>query len=247
MKMSRRAWHAMAASLLLVGTAWGQQLESTPRPAGEAPPQSYLGKTVVDFRQLLAGPPAVDSILDQADRRAIDEFQRVDEPRWHVAEADDRLVYPRFEDAFGRRIDRQNTPALVALLNRAIRDVSATTFAAKGQFSRPRPFQRMQLERVCDEAAPPKAEAHPTSGSSYPSGHSAYGWAVAMILARVARDRAPALMTRAAEYAESRLVCGVHFPSDIYAGQTVAAAVVSRLDASPEFRSDLDRARAEIK
>ncbi len=68
-----------------------------------------------------------------------------------------------------------------------------------------------------------------------------------MILVRVVPDRAPALMARAAEYAESRLVCGVHFPSDIYAGQTVAAAVVSRLDASPEFRSDLDRARAEIK
>lgn len=247
MKVCRRAWHAIAASLLLVGTAWGQQLESTPRPVNEVGPQPYLDKSVVDFHQLLAGPPAVDSILDRADRRAIDEFQSVDESRWHLAEADDRLVYSRFEDAFGRHIDRQKSPALVALLNRAIRDVSATTFAAKGQFSRPRPFQRMQLRRVCDEPSPPKPEPHPISGSSYPSGHSAYGWAVAMILARVAPDRAPALMARAAEYAESRLICGVHFPSDVYAGQAVAAAVVSRLDASAEFQADLDRARAELK
>ncbi len=68
-----------------------------------------------------------------------------------------------------------------------------------------------------------------------------------MILARVAPDRAAALMARAAEYAESRLICGVHFPSDVYAGQAVAAAVVSRLDASAEFQSDLDRVRAELK
>ncbi|MEJ1962159.1 MAG: hypothetical protein WDO56_11695 [Gammaproteobacteria bacterium] len=101
----------MAASLLLVGTAWGQQLESTPRPAGEVRPQPYLDKSIVDFHQLLAGPPAMDSILDQADRRAIDEFQGVDESRWHLAEADDRLVYSRFEDAFGRHIDRQKAPA----------------------------------------------------------------------------------------------------------------------------------------
>jgi hypothetical protein len=36
-----------------------------------------------------------------------------------------------------------------------------------------------------------------------------------MILARVAPDRTPPLMARAAEYAESRLICGVHFPSDV--------------------------------
>jgi acid phosphatase (class A) len=41
------------------------------------------------------------------------------------------------------------------------------------------------------------------------------------------------------------VICGVHFPSDVQAGQVLAAAVVARLDASADFQADLARARAE--
>jgi acid phosphatase (class A) len=53
------------------------------------------------------------------------------------------------------------------------------------------------------------------------------------------------LFARALLYQESRLVCGMHFPSDIEAGHEVAIAVVSHLDASREFQSDLAKARKE--
>ena len=82
-------------------------------------------------------------------------------------------------------------------------------------------------------------------GSSYPSGHSTRGWTVAMVLARVAPDRAELVLKRAEDYMESRLICGMHFPSDVEAGHDVAIAVVSHLDAAPEFQADLDRARKE--
>ncbi|HEY0341764.1 MAG TPA: phosphatase PAP2 family protein, partial [Steroidobacteraceae bacterium] len=142
--------------------------------------------------------------------------------------------------------DRDGSPTLVRMLNRAIRDVSATTFAAKDHFQRPRPYQRLQLQHWCDKEPPPKVESNPTKGSSYPSGHSAYGWATAMILARVEPDRTTPLMARASEYAQSRLICGMHFESDVAAGQTIAAAVIAHLDGSPEFQADLQRARAEL-
>jgi acid phosphatase (class A) len=170
----------------------------------------------------------------------------VSDDRFRSAELDDELLYPRFEIAFGQSLDRKTSPSLIRLLNRALRDVSRTTFEAKDHFHRPRPFQRFQLQHLCGGEQPPKPEPHPTSGSSYPSGHSAYGWAVAMILARIAPDRAEELLARAAEYAESRVVCGVHFPSDVAAGQVAAAAVVSRLDTSASFLADLARARAEV-
>jgi acid phosphatase (class A) len=67
-----------------------------------------------------------------------------------------------------------------------------------------------------------------------------------MVLARVDPSRTAALMSRAAEYAESRLVCGVHYPSDIEAGHAVAAAVVAELDGNANFRADLERAREEL-
>jgi acid phosphatase (class A) len=205
----------------------------------------YLAGQEVDFHAFLSGPPPVDSLWDRADQGLVEAFQAVDDGRWQMADLDANALYPRFAEAFGTQIDKKTSPALVNLLDRAIDDVESTASAAKDHFHRPRPFQRLQLQRVCEKSSPPKPESHPTHGTSYPSGHSTRGWTVAMILARVAPDRGEALMARAQEYEESRLVCGVHFPSDVEAGHEVAVAVVAHLDASSEFQADLNKARQE--
>jgi len=188
----------------------------------------------------------VGSIEDDADRHSVEAWQKASAERRQLATLDEQLVFPRFEDAFGHAIDRKSSPALIKLLNRAMRDVGATAFPAKDHYQRPRPFQRIQLQHACGNEPPPKPEANPTRGTSYPSGHSSAGWAVAMILARVAPERAEAIMARGTDYADSRVICGRHFPSDVEAGHTVAAAVIARLDASPEFQKDLAEARAEL-
>jgi acid phosphatase (class A) len=241
-----RPWIFATALTLLAVTAVGQQFERESPPAGEAKPQPYLISNKVDFHSILAPPPAAGSLRDREDEQTAERWQSVTRQRWHSAELDSDFVYPRFDEAFGRPIDRKTSPVLITLLNRALRDVSYTTFAAKEHFQRPRPYQRVQLKHVCGEVAAPKPETHPMGGSSYPSGHSAYGWAVAMILARVAPDRAELLLARATEYAESRVICGVHFPSDVDAGYAIAAAVLAHLDSSPDFQADLADARAEL-
>jgi acid phosphatase (class A) len=214
------------------------------------PPQAraesgYLAGQEVDFHTFLGAPPAVDSPWDRADQGLVEALQTVDDARWQMAELDANELYSRFAADFGRPIDKKTSPALVALLDRALLDVDATASAAKDYYHRPRPFQRLQLQRVCDKKAPPKPEEHPTRGTSYPSGHSTHGWTVAMILARVAPDRSEALLARATSYEESRLICGMHFLTDVEAGQAVAIAVVAHLDASKEFQADLARARRE--
>ena len=205
----------------------------------------YLSGHEVDFHGVLPGPPQVDSLWDRSDQGLVEAYQSVDDTRWQMADLDAAQLYPRFEEAFGRPIDKKTSPALVTLLDRAIEDVDATASAAKDYFHRPRPFQRIQLQRVCDKSTAPTPEAHPTQGNSYPSGHSTHGWTVAMILARVAPDRSAALFARAQMYQESRLVCDMHFPSDVEAGHEVAIAVVSHLDASNDFQTDLAKARKE--
>ena len=212
---------------------------------GYAAESGYLAGHEVDFRTFLGPPPAADSLWDRADQGLVEALQAVDDRRWQMADQDGKELYPRFAEAFGGPIDKKSSPALVKLLDRAIVDVDATADVAKDFFNRPRPFQRLQLQRVCDKAAPPKPEEHPMRGSSYPSGHSTRGWTVALILARVAPDRAEVVLKRAEDYMESRLICGMHFPSDVEAGHDVAIAVVSHLDASPEFQTDLERARKE--
>lgn len=213
--------------------------------ASLAQSSGYLAGREVDFHTILGPPPALDSRWDRADQELVQDYQKVDEARFESAKLDEEQLYSRFEKAFGRAIDRNTSPALVALLDRALLDVDATAAAAKDNFHRPRPYQRMQLQRVCNKGDAPKPEEHPLHGASYPSGHSVHGWTVAMILARIAPDRTQSLMDRAEEYEESRLICGMHFPTDVEAGQVVAAAVVSRLDTSSEFQSDLSKARKE--
>ncbi len=224
-----------------------QQIEAQQRPENEVRARPYLVKEKVDFHTLLAPPPTRGSLADNEDVEIVAKLQDVNAARRAVAEVDARFVYPRFSEAFGRPVERSTSLAMIRLLNRTLRDVAVTTFEAKSHFSRPRPYQRNQLKHVCGEETAPTPEAIPQTGSSYPSGHTSYGWATAMVLARLDPSRSEALLVRAAEYSESRLICGVHFPSDTTAGKMVAAAVVARLDANPKFQADLKAARKELQ
>jgi acid phosphatase (class A) len=244
MRFSRAIF--LAVFLLATGHLPAQQIETPPPPKGTPRPVPYLAADAVDYRVLLPSPPAVDSPRDAADRDAVELFQgRADAARWRVATDDSAYLYARFSEALGYPLERATLPLTVALLNRSLRDTSTPSFRAKEYFHRPRPFQRMRLSRVCGADTAPEPEENPTTGSSYPSGHAAYGWTVAMVLARVAPERASTLMARASEYAQSRIVCGVHFPTDIEAGRIIAVAVVDRLLASRQFQADLAAARAE--
>ncbi len=238
---------AMLAAAALVSPAHSQHFEGSTPNVSEPAVIPYLPPNAIDFRTLLASPPAQHSSADTRDQAIVLEFQSASEARFQSAMLDGAFVYPRFEAAFAGPIDRANAPALIRMLNRAMADVAEVTFQAKEHFLRPRPYQRFQLARVCGVGTAPAPEINPTIGSSYPSGHSAYGWATAMVLARVRPDLAEALLARAADFAESRVVCGVHFPSDVEAGQVIAAAVVARLDADASFQADLAAARAEVE
>jgi acid phosphatase (class A) len=81
---------------------------------------------------------------------------------------------------------------------------------------------------------------------SYPSGHSAIGWAWALVLAEVAPERADTILARGLAFGESRMVCNVHWRSDVEAGRTMAAATVARLHADPTFVADLVEAKREV-
>jgi acid phosphatase (class A) len=59
--------------------------------------------------------------------------------------------------------------------------------------------------------------------------------------------QASSLVVRAVDYGHSRVVCGLHFPSDIDAGHLVAVAVMDRLFTVPEFRRDLVCAKQEVQ
>ena len=236
---------ALAAGLLLATAAPAQQREATPPPAGEAKPVGYLAIEAVDYHGLLQPPPEQGSLTDQMDVNTSMYWQTAaGSARWKTANLDDAFVYPRFDKAFGERIDRAHNPALVTLLNRALKDVANPVFAAKAEYLRLRPYQRYQLKRVCGEAKAPAPNPADTERSSYPSGHAAYGWMTALVLAEIAPERTGPLLARGRDYGLSRVICGVHFPSDVLAGQVAAEAVFARLMRDPEFLAQLSAIQA---
>ncbi|MDR3510244.1 MAG: phosphatase PAP2 family protein [Caulobacteraceae bacterium] len=242
-----KGWFAAALVALFqgVGPVLAQQFEAPP-PAIEEHLSGYLPDGKVDYRAILPSPPKSGSILDNLDVSTVTMLQTSASPRrWSSAERDSEYLYPRFNEAFGSAIDRTRAPKLVRLLNRTEHDVAAATFSAKRDFARLRPYQRLPLRRVCGAPKPPRPDLRSTERSSYPSGHSAYGWAAALVLSRVAPEHEAQLLARAQDYELSRVICGAHFPSDVEAGRMLATEVVARLEADPGFEDDLTAAKAE--
>lgn len=231
-------WKAVAVGLL------GAAAVAAAAPALlRADDKGYLAGAVPDTLAILPPPPAAGSLRDQADRETFRQTRRLkDSPRWTIARLDnekDELL----EDqacALGVAITEKTAPLTAALIERVRRDAKAVVDPPKDHYRRKRPYL-VDKGPTCVPQAPDLA-----ASPDYPSGHSTYGWAVGLILAELAPDRAAPILVRARAYGESRLVCGVHSLSAVEAGRTNGAILVAALHGSPEFRRDLEAARAEI-
>ena len=195
---------------------------------------------------LLPPPPTAGSagfaLDEEVSRRS---FRFRDTLRWELAAADANLRFPAaaesFSCALGIPITEQNTPHLYLLLRRTLADAGFSTYTAKKQYQRKRPFV-LNREPIC---TPNELEFLVTDGS-YPSGHTAIGWAWALILSEIAPERADAILTRGRAYGESRIFCNVHWYSDVVAGRFIGAAAVARLHADSAFQAELRAAKREI-
>ena len=72
---------------------------------------------------------------------------------------------------------------------------------------------------------------------SYPSGHATQGWAYALILASLVPEKATPILARGRAYGESRIVCGVHWLSDVAAGRLTGTAVFAALTIATQGES----------
>jgi acid phosphatase (class A) len=206
----------------------------------------YLGEQrLPDFRVFLPPPPAAGSPLAAADGAIFDETRKLENgPRWQLAANDDRInlkaLLGDFGCSAGIDISSVDAPAITRVLARSSADLFPLIGAAKDAYKRPRPF----VEREGPICVMPSDEL--TMSPSYPSGHSATGWLYALLLAEIDPAHADAIVQRGRAYGESRVVCGVHYYSDIEGGRMTATALVAALHGAPEFETDIASARAEV-
>ena len=66
-----------------------------------------------------------------------------------------------------------------------------------------------------------------------------------VVLASLVPEKSQAILARASEYAEHRLVCGVHYRSDIVAGQELGAIIALSLMQNAAFKADYEAAMSE--
>lgn len=229
-----------AIALLAAGLAWG--------PLGSAvAADGYLAKGAApDTLVILPPPPKAGTGVDADDRAAFTASRALQgSPRWSLAindvEQSPEAAFLDFACALGVTLDDGKAPTLSNLFSRIQKDARQVVDPPKDHYARHRPYLD-QDGAICVEKTPGLA-----ASASYPSGHSTLSWAWGLILAELAPDRATQILTRARVYAESRVVCGVHYPSDIEAGRANGSILVAALHASPEFRADLDKARAEVE
>lgn len=131
-------------------------------------------------------------------------------------------------------------PALSRLLVKAYNTGNENAGVAKNQGWRTRPFLRMNEEpwgQYDDDFL--------RTNSSYPSGHTAFGWATALVFAEMWPALQDTILRRGFEFGENRIITGAHWQSDVYAGYLSGAAAIARAHTNPELQKDILAARAE--
>ena len=238
---------AVVASLLFASASSAQPANKPTDPHFKLAPGFLAPKELPDSLNLLPPPPLPNTASlarDEEARAATLPLRKTE--RWNVAALDADLAFPQpaknFSCAMGIPIDATRTPNVYQLMQKLLTDAGLSTYGAKNHYKRVRPFVVHQ-EGTCT----PDDEAVLRGDGSYPSGHTAAGWAWAMALVEINPSRTDPLLQRARDFGQSRVVCNAHWQSDVDNGKEMGAVTFARLHADAEFRKMLSAARAEVE
>jgi membrane-associated phospholipid phosphatase len=215
-----RRWIALTTALLLLSAACG----GSPAATAEAPvdePGTWATWVLTSPSEIdVPPPPAAGSPAAEADLAALRDRADLDDRaaevvrRWDTEPA----LTPWMELALDFIANRTKDPVAAsrsyALVSVAMYDAVVATWHHQQRYRRPGP----QAEVPAGVASQPDP--------SYPSGHAAIAGAASTVLATVFPEQ-PALRLHALaeEAAQSRVLAGVSFPSDVEAGLALGRAV----------------------
>ncbi len=201
-----------------------------------------LSAADLDPLTLLPPPPADRSPAQAAELQRLRQIQatRTADRLRRAADDDGHEDISAFAPVLGPRFDLAKMPATRAVAEIVQNDGSVAASMAKTAFHRHRPWMFDPALTGC----PRGKKVDPLT--SYPSGHATFGFSMAVVLADLAPAHAQAFLTRASDFGYSRLVCELHYPSDVAAGQTLGTAVGVMLIHAPAMRAKIAAAKAEL-
>lgn len=237
---------ALCFSSVFCANAWA--LVPPGNDATTKPSLYYLkNEQAIDSLALLPPPPEVGSIAFLNDQALYEQGRLLrDTPRGKLAAEDANLasggVANAFSAAFGSPITAKDAPELHKLLTNMIEDAGdLATRSAKQKYMRIRPFAFYGVP-TCNT----KDQDELSKNGSYPSGHTAIGWATALVLAEINPERQDAILKRGYDLGQSRVICGYHWQSDVDAARIVGSAAVATLHTNPGFQQQLQKAKDEF-
>jgi acid phosphatase (class A) len=202
---------------------------------------AILDPASIEPGQFLPPPPVENSAAAIAEMKEVNDIIARSSPADIAAAAkDDGDEGPDIYNAV-LGFDVKNRPQTLKLLTMVADEEETDTKRAKTFFHRKRPWVIDPAVKTCT------LETLNQIPNSYPSGHATLAYSLGVVLTHLIPEKSQAILTRAAEYSEHRLVCGMHFRADIAASQQYGTILALRLMDNAGFRQQMDRAKAELQ
>ena len=203
-----------------------------------------------DMTKILPPFPAFESARFVADQsqHLWGKLMRLDEARAAQAQRDAvysmQTIINEFGPLFGLEITKEGTPEIYSILQDVCASCDSIYSDAKARFNRQRPYAYYNEGTL----VPEKEEKHRNEGS-YPSGHTVFGWASALLLSDInqSTEAMEKLLARGYEFGQSRVIAGYHWQSDVDAGRMAGSVLYNLIRNHERFVGQLARARAEFK
>lgn len=232
-KLSMRHYLISGLTLSLISCVWVAPF----RPA-RANPAVGLQLRISPLADVVGKPPAPGSDAMKRDLAVLrwQQFVRNSELVGHAWSYLARNI-DRFQGAIGSDL-KETAPKIRSGVPQFAHLVDEIKNKLKDEIGRSRPFITHKDLKPCL----PREYSE-----SYPSGHSTWYVTTSLLLADLLPERRERLLAVGYQGMAARVTCGMHYPSDVEAGQRLGNAAMQQILLSPQWQNFKLSVQPEIK